>query len=115
MFDLKNYLKDLETIVNIDSNSYDPIGLNKCVDELERLAKDQGLFVKRHHIGDHTGDYLEISNKESPEKYDVIMMGHIDTVQPVDYSKVYPFRIEDHLAHGPGISDMNQKNQPMGT
>ncbi|MBQ4116515.1 MAG: M20/M25/M40 family metallo-hydrolase [Clostridia bacterium] len=106
MFDLNAYLRDLETVVNIDSNSSDPIGLNKCVDVFERLAKEQGLFVKRHHIGDYTGDYLEISNRENADHYDVIMMGHIDTVQPIDYTKEYPFHIEGELAHGPGISDM---------
>ncbi len=106
MFDLNDFLKNLETLVNTDSNSYDPVGLNKCVDLLSDLAKKQGLYVKRHHFNDLTGDYLEISNKENPEKYDVIMMGHIDTVQPVDYSKNYPYHEEDGLIHGPGISDM---------
>lgn len=106
MFNLNEYLEDLKSVVNIDSNSYDPVGLNKCVDRFEELAKKQGLYVKRHHIGDHTGDYLEISNKETPDRYDVIMIGHIDTVQPVDYTKEYPFHIEGNLAHGPGISDM---------
>ena len=106
MFDLTAYLNDLESVVNIDSNSYDPVGLNRCVDRFEELARDMGLFVKRHRIGDHTGDYLEISNKENPDHYDLVMMGHIDTVQPLEYSKEYPFHIEGNLAHGPGISDM---------
>ena len=106
MFDLNAYLEDLKSVVNIDSNSYDPVGLNKCVDRFEELAKAQGLFVKRHLIGEHTGDYLEISNVENADHYDVVMMGHIDTVQPVDYTKEYPFHMEGNLAHGPGISDM---------
>ena len=106
MFDLNEFLKNLEIFVNTDSNSYDAVGLNKCVDFLEGLAKEQGLFVKRHHIAGAPGDYLEISNRENPDKYDVIMMGHIDTVQPVDYSKIYPYHEEGDLIHGPGISDM---------
>ena len=107
MFDFNDFLKNLEILVNTDSNSHDPVGLNKCVDFLEGLAKEQGLFVKRHHFNDLTGDYLEISNRENPEKYDVIMMGHIDTVQPLDYSKTYPFREDENgYIHGPGISDM---------
>ena len=79
MFDLNDFLKNLEILVNTDSNSYDVVGLNKCVDFLEGLAKKQGLFVKRHHITDASGDYLEISNVENADHYDVIMMGHIDT------------------------------------
>ncbi|MBE6642859.1 MAG: M20 family metallopeptidase [Ruminococcaceae bacterium] len=106
MFDLNEFLDDLKTVVSIDSNSYDPVGLNKCVDFYQSIAEKQGLFVKRHFINDKTGDFLEISNKENPTHYDVIMMGHIDTVQPVNYSEEYPFRIEGELAHGPGISDM---------
>lgn len=113
MFDLNDFLKNLEIFVNTDSNSYDPVGLNNCADFLAGLAKERGLFVKRHHFNDSTGDYLEISNKENPERYDVIMMGHIDTVQPVDYSKTYPYHEEGELIHGPGISDM--KTSTLGT
>lgn len=106
MFDLSDFLENLKKLVNTDSNSSDVVGCNKCVDILADLGKKQGLFVKRHHFNDQTGDYLEMSNKENPEKYDVILMGHIDTVQPVDYSKTYPYHEEGNLIHGPGISDM---------
>ena len=106
MFDLNSFINDLNTVVSIDSNSYDVKGLNRCVDAYEKIAREQGLFVKRHHINDKTGDLLEISNRENADRYDVLMMGHIDTVQPVDYTKDYPFRIEDGLIHGPGVSDM---------
>ena len=106
MFDLNDFLKNLKELVSIDSTSGDPEGLNRCVDFMESLAREQGLFVKRHHFHNETGDYLEISNRENPQKYDVILMGHLDTAQPKGYTEVYPFREEGDLIHGPGISDM---------
>lgn len=106
MFDLKEYLKDLETLVNIDSNSYDPKGLSEIVCAIEKIALDMGLYVKRHHTSDLSADYLEISNVKDAEHYDVMFMSHLDTVQPVGFAKECPFSYDEQYAYGPGTCDM---------
>lgn len=106
MFDINEYFKDLEVLVNTDSNSYDPVGLQKVVSEVEKIAKRMGFYVKRHFTSEKSGDYLEISNKKDAERYDVMLMGHLDTVLPPDHSKTCPFRIDDKYAYGPGVGDM---------
>ena len=41
MFDLNSFINDLNTVVSIDSNSYDVKGLNRCVDAYEKIAREQ--------------------------------------------------------------------------
>lgn len=106
MFDLNQYLADLETLVNIDSNSAYVPGLKKMVDEIEKLAVRFGLFVRRLPTSELSGDYLIVTNKENAEKFDVMIMGHLDTVQPVGFAKEHPFTVEEDLIHGPGTCDM---------
>ena len=106
MFVLDEYLADLETLVNIDSNSFDPIGLAEIVNAVEAIALKMGLYVKRHKTSELSGDYLEISNKENAERYDVMLMSHLDTVQPVGFAKTHPFSRDDKYVYGPGTCDM---------
>jgi len=106
MFILREYLDDLKIMVNTDSNSYDPLGLAKITEVVEKIAIRFGFYVKRHHTSELSGDYLEISNVKDSAKYDVIMMGHLDTVQAPDFSKEHPYSEDEIFAYGPGVSDM---------
>ncbi|MBR5314800.1 MAG: M20/M25/M40 family metallo-hydrolase [Clostridia bacterium] len=106
MFNIEEYLKDLETLVNIDSNSFYPKGLGEIVDAVEKIALRMGLFVKRHKTSELSADYLEVSNRENAERYDIMLMGHLDTVQPVGFAKEHPFSRDDEFAYGPGTCDM---------
>lgn len=106
MFCLDEYLADLEKLINIDSNSFDPKGLSEIVDAVEKIALRMGFFVKRHKTSELSADYLEVSNRENAEKYDVMLMGHLDTVQPVGFAKEHPFSKDEEYAYGPGTCDM---------
>ena len=106
MFDLNSYLSDLETLVNIDSNSYYTEGLKQVVDAIEAIALREGLFVKRHKTSELSGDYLEVSNKKDAEHYDVMLMSHLDTVQPIGSAKERPFTKDEEYVYGPGTCDM---------
>lgn len=106
MFNLNDYLTDLEKLVNIDSNSYHSEGLAEIVNTVEKIAIDMGLFVKRHHTSELSGDYLEISNKENADRYDIMLMSHLDTVQPVGSAKERPFKYDSEFIYGPGTCDM---------
>ena len=106
MFVLESYLRDLGSLVNIDSNSYHTEGLARVVNTVEAIAKRMGLFVKRHPTSPLSADYLEISNKENADRYDVILMSHLDTVQPVGSAKERPFSYDGEFLYGPGTCDM---------
>jgi glutamate carboxypeptidase len=105
MFDLKQYCADLKTIVNIDSHSCDPVGVNRVADFFQERFRQLGWHVVRHTLDGKTGDYLEISNRPA-EHYDVLMIGHMDTVFPAGTAKERPFCVTGNIAGGPGASDM---------
>ena len=106
MFVIENYLKDLESLVNVDSNSFHPEGLAEVVNTVEAIALRMGFFVKRHSTSPLSGDYLEISNRENADRYDVMFMSHLDTVQPVGSAKERPFSYDSEFIYGPGTCDM---------
>lgn len=106
MFVLEEYLADLEELVNTDSNSHDPEGLSKVTDVAEKIAHRFGFFVKRHKTSPESGDVLEISNVEDSDFYDLMIMGHLDTVLPPGFSKERPFACDGEYIYGPGTFDM---------
>lgn len=106
MFNLDEYLADLEEMVNTDSNSFDPEGLKNIVNVVEKIALRMGLYVKRHKTSELSADYLEVSNVENADHYDVMLMGHLDTVLPIGFAKEHPFSKDSIYAYGPGTCDM---------
>ena len=111
-FDTYRYFKELEELVNIDSGSYDVAGLDRAADYLEGLYREEGLFVTRRALGDRriphivatTHDPAGLTGKEKP--WDIMFIGHFDTVFPEGTVAERPFSIEDGKVKGPGAADM---------
>ena len=103
--DLQRYLNELERLVNIDSGSYYPEGTVKVADFFESKYMNIGWSAKKHNFDKSIGPCLEITNL-SNERFDVLLLGHMDTVFPVGTAAERPFRIEGDRAYGPGVSDM---------
>ena len=61
--DREEYLAQLAALVNIDSGSYDPAGINRVADQLEAWYRELGCHIQRHGLGPETGNLLEISNR----------------------------------------------------
>lgn len=104
-FDLDAYLKDLEYLVNIDSGSRYVEGVAKVAEFFSQRYLKMGWKVQVHHFDSAVGPCLEIVNRES-DSYDVLLMGHMDTVFPVGTAAERPFTIKDEKAFGPGVNDM---------
>lgn len=103
--ELKEFLDKLEEIVNIDSGSRSPAGITAVADVIAGWFTDLGWQVTRHHVGDETGPLLQITNKGT-DKYDVALLGHMDTVFNDGTVAERPFRVEGDTAYGPGVADM---------
>ena len=110
--DINEYVKQLETLVNIDSGSHNPEGVSKVADHLSSWYSDIGWIVKRHHIADEVGPLLEIVNCEA-EHYDVMFIGHMDTVFPDGTVQKRPFTRNEDLCYGPGVEDMKNGDLAM--
>lgn len=102
---VKQYLEDLETIVNIDSGSRYPVGTKQVADFFAAKFKRIGWLVEYVDVGKEVGPCLKISNNVA-EGYDLLLVGHMDTVFPEGTAQARPFRIEGDRAYGPGVIDM---------
>lgn len=108
----EEYLEQLKTLVNIESGSYNPVGINQVADQLEAWYRQLGWHIQRHDLGPETGNLLEISNRPA-EHYDVMFVGHMDTVFPDGTVAKRPFSMDEHNAYGPGVGDMKNGDVAM--
>ena len=104
---LPAYLRDLERLVNIDCGSYTPAG----VDEIGRWVSAylEGMGADVEVRPDPTGRYGStivgtFSGTTGGSR--VLLIGHMDTVFDPGTAAARPFRIDDGVAYGPGVTDM---------
>lgn len=96
----------LREVVDIDSGSYDKVGVDAVGARFERFFAEQGISSWREHH-DVYGDAIHalVAEPGSNEK-PILLMGHRDTVFPKGETSRRPFSIEGGRAHGPGVADM---------
>ena len=105
--DLPAYLADLEHLVNIDCGSYTPAGVDQVGAWTGRFLESLGATVE--HRPDPDGRYGSTvvgtfdGRAGAPR---VLLIGHMDTVFDPGTAAARPFRIEDGVAYGPGVTDM---------
>src|ERR1051326_226038 len=107
---MEDYLADLRAIVNIDSGTYTPEGVNRVGAYLEKRFQDWG-FVTRFEKQAEYGDHLIATRPgTSPAGPRLLFIGHIDTVFPEGEAARRPFALSEregkHIATGPGVLDM---------
>ncbi len=125
------FLKDFETIVNIDSSSDHKPGISQVADFFENRFKALGFTTKRldlfppHGHDGHVSppDLTKDDNPVTPnngapvpclqatypadaKQFDIMMIGHMDTVFPKGEVAKRPFKIVGDRAMGPGVCDM---------
>ena len=106
----EEYLAELETLVNIDSGSFSPLGVNLVADRCEQRFHDFGWDVARHRHAPAPGEPqlgdLVIGRRQGSGGPRILLVGHTDTVFDDGTAAERPFRIEGSRARGPGVSDM---------
>lgn len=103
------FLNDLETIVNIDSGSQYLPGIARVVEFFEERFAALNWYTCKHRFSEKYGFCLEVSNMHpsAPQgKYDLLCVGHMDTVFPEKTTAERPFSVVDNKGMGPGIIDM---------
>ena len=105
LFDLSTYLKDLEYLVNIDSGSSCPEGTTQVAEFFHQKFVAMEWQVRTHNFDSAIGPCLEIVNTDQ-KHYDVLLMGHMDTVFKTGTVAERPFTVEEDKAFGPGVNDM---------
>jgi len=97
-------LEFLESLVNIDSGSYDKAGVDQVGDVLARRLAALNFAVQRSPQKEY-GDHV-IGHKPGAGHQRILFIGHMDTVFPAGTTRKRPFRIEGDRACGPGVMDM---------
>lgn len=100
------FLKDLETIVNIDSSSENTDGILEIALFFENRFKALGLETEIEKSGENKVPCLIAESKGNKEVFDVMFLGHMDTVFPKGEAKKRPFSTDGKKAFGPGVCDM---------
>jgi len=110
------FLKDLENIVNIDSSSENRAGVEKVARFFEERFQGIGFDVKivrltKENEKNDTNECepvpcLEATNRPGADNFDVMLLGHMDTVFPTGEVAKRPFRLVGDRATGPGVCDM---------
>jgi glutamate carboxypeptidase len=104
------FIEALRAMVNVDSGSYSPEGVNviadACVDRFEaagwKVARTP--HVRRGGLP-QLGD-LVVGRLEGAGGPRVLLIGHMDTVFDAGTAVERPFRTDGSRAFGPGVSDM---------
>jgi glutamate carboxypeptidase len=94
-------LKDIESLVRLESPSRDKEGINQVQDVNQTWFGSFGV-VERTETA--LGDMLHVRIKGTTEAR-IVLLAHMDTVYPVGSWKTV-WKIEDDKAHGPGTYDM---------
>src|SRR5690242_9270018 len=107
---MQAYLADLRAIVNIDSGTYTPEGVNRVGAYLAERFQGWGFttsFVPQTQYGNHLIATRQGSRSTGPR---LLFIGHIDTVFAEGEAARRPFALSEHdgkrVATGPGVLDM---------
>lgn len=103
------FLNDLEAIVNIDSGTYYIPGINTVMTYFEKRFSALGWYTHKHYFAEGIGPCLEVSNirpSSKPGEYDILFLGHVDTVFQEGTTQTRPFSLVGKRALGPGVTDM---------
>lgn len=100
------YLKNLETLVNMDSGSDDYEGLNKKAEVLKGLFEAAGAeVVFEEAAAPREGTYNLVATWRGTGRAKIMFMAHYDTVWPKGEAAKRPFTLNGNIATGPGVND----------
>ena len=101
----ENMLSLLADLVNIDSNSFDKVGVDKVADRLQAFFDDHAIPYETIPLTDH-GDTLRAVVSGGDGNRPILLCGRRDTVFATGEVKKRPFSTRDGKAFGPGVADM---------
>lgn len=101
-WNIEKFRRELEEIVNIDSGSSNREGVGRIGKYMARRLSDCGLSVKTYD--DFTR--IEARTHTDCEAFDVLLVGHMDTVFPDGTAAARPYTEKSGIAYGPGVCDM---------
>ncbi|ENA0609333.1 M20 family metallopeptidase [Enterobacter bugandensis] len=103
---LDHYIDELKTLVNVDCGTQTLTGVATVAGIMQQLWQREGWHAERVDLGDRVGPGMFVSNKPQAERFDVLLVGHLDTVFAPGTVAERPMSEDDTRLYGPGVSDM---------
>lgn len=101
MWNLTKFREELKELVNIDSGTSDREGVGRVGRILAGKYRELGLYVETFN------NDTCIRAKTHPENdFDILLVGHMDTVFPKGTVSRRPYHEDEKYAYGPGVADM---------
>jgi glutamate carboxypeptidase len=105
--DLPAYLADLERLVSIDCGTYTPDGVDEVARWTGSFLGQLGAEIDvRPDPGGQYGKTVVATFHGKADGPRLLLVGHMDTVFDPGTAAARPFRIDDGIAYGPGVTDM---------
>ncbi|WP_050872968.1 M20 family metallopeptidase [Comamonas testosteroni] len=101
-----DYVRQLESLVNIDSGSYHKAGVSKVLDWVAGYLDGLGIEVQRLQDGGRVVCVRATVHPGASRERSALLLGHCDTVFPEGEAQRRPFRVDGPVAYGPGVADM---------
>ncbi len=98
------YLRDLTTLVNMDSGTDDAEGLARVAAFAERRLRELGAEVEVRPAPPSAGKLVRATFRGTGTRK-LLLLAHLDTVFGKGEAARRPFRIEGERAFGPGVAD----------
>ncbi len=102
-----NYLKDLESIININSYTENKAGIDKVGSIFDIWFEELGFISDIHERGD-IGNHRHYKSPHAKTGKKLLLLGHLDTVFPPN--KFEDYTEDEDWIYGPGVCDMKGGN-----
>lgn len=103
---IDRYIEELKTLVNIDCGTRTPEGVAAVANIMQSLWQREGWHTEQIDLGDKVGPAVFVCNKPQATQFDVLLVGHLDTVFPAGTVAERPMSRDDSRLYGPGVADM---------
>lgn len=103
---LDQYLEELRPLINVDCGTKTTEGVTHVAKLMQKKYQDLGWHTELVGLGSAVGKGVFATNKPDAQQYDVLLVGHLDTVFPEGTAAERPMSLDEKNAYGPGVSDM---------
>jgi glutamate carboxypeptidase len=105
--DTVRILDTIGRLVEIESPTSCPSGVNRVLDEIVGMFRQTGTLVERIKTNDSFGDIVRVTSNARRHDPGILVLSHVDTVHPIGTLRAsLPYRRDGDRVYGPGIYDM---------
>jgi glutamate carboxypeptidase len=101
---LSDYLRDLTTLANMDSGTYDREDVERVGMWVRTRCRAWGAAIEEHSGGAFADSFAARLRGQGSRR--IVLLAHLDTVFPSGTTRERPLRIEGERVLGPGTCDM---------